>query len=107
MSNERKPHRHAALIKQWADGRVIQFKETNGDWTDSPNPFWDETAEYRVKPEPVKVRYRNYVRNEGGGLFMVASLMDSRPFASPDQVEKLPCFVTWIHAEWQEVEVPQ
>jgi len=47
------PHKHAALIKQWADGAQIQYKRKDG-WLDviGINPTWNEFEIYRVKPEP-------------------------------------------------------
>lgn len=50
-----KPHKHAALIKAWADGAKIQFRAipNSGPWLDgNENLIWDNWAEYRVKPEP-------------------------------------------------------
>lgn len=45
-----KPHKHAELIKAWADGAEIEFKsKTSGMWTVITEPIWDETFEYRVK----------------------------------------------------------
>jgi len=46
------PHKHAELIKAWADGADIQVK--NGDiWSDMDwNPKWDEQCVYRIRPEP-------------------------------------------------------
>jgi hypothetical protein len=48
------PHKHADLIKQWADGATIQFYNYGG-WQDcSENrPTWSDAFTYRVKP-PVK-----------------------------------------------------
>jgi hypothetical protein len=46
-----KPHKHAELIKAWADGAEIQFKDKIGYWHDVICPKWDE-EEYRIKPEP-------------------------------------------------------
>jgi hypothetical protein len=48
-----KPHKHAELIKAWADGAVIQqYKPHLDEWHDtSPYPVWDERVEYRIKPE--------------------------------------------------------
>jgi endonuclease YncB( thermonuclease family) len=46
-----KPHKHAELIKQWADGAQIQYRYKNfSDWFDIDNPGWDEDVEFRVKP---------------------------------------------------------
>lgn len=54
-----KPHKHAELIKAWADGAEIQTKNRLGnpdyepDWLDDPNPNWgSDILEYRIKPEP-------------------------------------------------------
>lgn len=52
-----KPHKHAEVIKAWADGAPIQTKSATGEWIDfdNPSPSW-AAAEYRVKPDlPVKV----------------------------------------------------
>lgn len=48
-----KPHKHAELIKAWADGAVIQYKTDEGDWKDTHhcNPVWNIVTEYRIKPE--------------------------------------------------------
>ena len=49
------PHKHAALIKQWADGATIQFKPHNclHDWKEADGIIgWHDWCDYRVKPEP-------------------------------------------------------
>lgn len=47
-------HKHAELIKAWADGAEIQIKTVYYDrvWLDDLNPSWGEHNEYRIKPEP-------------------------------------------------------
>jgi hypothetical protein len=51
------PHKHAELIKAWADGAVIQYYTPRsigiGVWTDvlNNNPTWCEAEDYRIKPE--------------------------------------------------------
>lgn len=47
-----KPHKYAEVIKAWADGGVIQFRDSGGDWTDftGTNPNWS-ILEWRIKPE--------------------------------------------------------
>lgn len=47
-----KPHKHAEVIKAWADGASIQLLSSNNKWVDVINPEWLEDIEYRVKPEP-------------------------------------------------------
>ncbi len=51
-----KPHKHAEVIKAWADGAVIQWQKENGDWVRIENPGWHDTRRYRVKPaDPIPV----------------------------------------------------
>ncbi len=49
-------HKHAELIKAWADGAEIQcFNDHYSQWQDiiSP-PFWLDDLQYRIKPEEKK-----------------------------------------------------
>jgi len=56
-----KPHKHALLIKAWADGAVIQERskeyEDSDDWTEWEDfdGYWGEHEdwEFRIKPESV------------------------------------------------------
>lgn len=59
MGSKATPHKHACVIKAWADGAEIQFRSQPGgtqkEWKDVSDPdlpLWIETLEYRVKPEP-------------------------------------------------------
>ena len=46
-------HKHAELIKAWADGAEIQFlSSVRGGWVDAPDPTWWTDTIYRIKPEP-------------------------------------------------------
>lgn len=47
-----KPHKHAEVIRAWADGAQIECVD-RGVWVECPGPTWQEYAEYRVKPEKV------------------------------------------------------
>jgi hypothetical protein len=47
------PHKHAALIKAWADGAEIEFRwDCLDDWRRITAPRWDQDGDYRIKPEP-------------------------------------------------------
>jgi hypothetical protein len=54
-----KPHKHAELIKAWADGAVIEarYLKATGwtDWKEEVGGFiwYFEGAKYRIKPEPM------------------------------------------------------
>lgn len=45
-----KPHKHAELIKAWADGAVIEYFYS-GVWRENGRPSWCEDGMYRIKPE--------------------------------------------------------
>lgn len=59
-----KPHKHAELIKAWADGAEIQWLGDAGrgrratrngeEWFDVSHPSWAEGTCYRIKPPPPK-----------------------------------------------------
>jgi hypothetical protein len=51
-----KPHKHAELIKAWADGADIQIQllvgnELKPEWHDDYDPRWADNRKYRIKPE--------------------------------------------------------
>ena len=51
MEEKMKPHKHAELIKAWADGATIEAKAL-GQWMELERNFvWHEDLEYRIKPE--------------------------------------------------------
>ena len=46
------PHKHAELIKAWADGAEIECQTSFKDWVGTRVPSWDSASKYRIKPEP-------------------------------------------------------
>lgn len=54
------PHKHAAVIKAWADGAQIERRKLDSrsalcrDWSLAKYPSFSGDWEYRVKPEPHK-----------------------------------------------------
>ena len=58
-----KPHKHAELIKAWADGAEIQYRVKAHDigqeaWYDVENPNWGSVnMEHRIKPAKKIVRW--------------------------------------------------
>jgi hypothetical protein len=46
------PHKHAELIKAWADGSEIEMYETlSGKYVPVKSPKWHESNLYRIKKE--------------------------------------------------------
>ena len=67
MTNAKKPHVHAEVIKAWADGAVIEYCNRYGCWCDiaGNHPSWYDWTQYRVKPEPV-VKYHGILQGTSG-----------------------------------------
>ena len=49
-------HKHAEVIKAWADGEEVEYRTFQGDWAllDIPSPTWSY-REYRVKTKNIVV----------------------------------------------------
>lgn len=45
------PHKHAELIKAWADGAEVEMWDGES-WLPRESPYWNEAIVYRIKPEP-------------------------------------------------------
>lgn len=48
-------HKHAELIKAWADGADIEIKTAKG-WSFIKNPSWYHSLEYREKPKELEIK---------------------------------------------------
>ena len=54
-------HKHAELIKAWADGAEIEtLSKLQKCWVEVSHPAWEEDYEYRIKPEPKPNEVRFY-----------------------------------------------
>ena len=60
------PHKHAELIKAWADGAEIQCKHWRDDrWLDlNVAPVWGEKYSYRIKPATDNTKEISSIRKE-------------------------------------------
>ena len=82
------PHKHAELIKAWADGAEIQKycnKPKNSQvnvqgfiprWVDEITPSWGYGYEYRIKPTP-KPDVISFASVTWIGSFVTLAVMDS------------------------------
>ena len=100
-----KPHKHAELIKAWADGAEIERWHSKDCWKLVTIPLWDEDAEYRIKKNVVKtIGYRRYYYQDGGEVrVQVMQECDNPEFWT----NMPPSILGWKDTEWQydEVEV--
>lgn len=66
-----KPHKHAEVIKAWADGAEIECWDRDfPEWIDSPFPNWCSYLEYRVKPQPKKYKVDVWLVFRKDGTFL-------------------------------------
>ena len=101
------PHKHAVVIKAWADGAHIQeYQKWSGKWQDvgvaGAAILFSNSSDYRVKPQAVK--YRRCVCKGTGGSPWILSFNDGFG-QKPEDMEKMGYFIRWIDTEWQEVEI--
>src|SRR5690606_20731237 len=92
---EMKPHKHAEVIKAWADGAKVQVRdpsEANPQWTDATyTPRWYNDIEYRVKPAPKQLWVRPFNRIDGGWTVPALARSDTK-----DQFFFLPLRSEWV-----------
>jgi hypothetical protein len=51
------PHKHAEIIKAWADGYQVEaYNPERDSWINVVEPGWFNDIEYRVKPGVIKTR---------------------------------------------------
>lgn len=85
------PHKHAEVIKAWADGHLIQTRGPEGgaEWHDCLSaPCWMENYDYRVKP-PNTIRWVPVFRMPAGTWVLGEGKSEKR-FAISCQNGELP-----------------
>lgn len=104
---------HDECMRAWLDGKRVQAKLTTG-WSDcitlaeaneqGGGPPFLRGGSYRIKPEPVVVKYRRLLwkRWPHPSALYVETV---HPTSNLAQYENNSCFVKWIDTEWQEYEV--
>lgn len=95
------PHKHADLIKAWADGVEIQGRYKEDPWftyTTEITPEWKNNIEYRIKPKTIKYRVALF----NGKTVPYTLTCHSEPGAY--EAEQLAIFNRWL-GDWIEVEV--
>lgn len=91
------------IIKAFSEGKTIQVQSEydSSVWYDLVNPSFTSDMTYRIKPDPIVVKYRRFIWRNEAQTHSVAVLHD-RPWrdASVTYVETLPEFVRWIDTDW-------
>ena len=69
--NTNNPHKHAAVIKAWADGAAIEYRpSTDQTFEVLACPYFDGPGEYRVKTAPVKHKWQDCIDAQAAGKKM-------------------------------------
>lgn len=78
------PHKHADMIKAWADGAEIECRQHNtNSWLPADSPGWANSSEYRIKPTKTILAYRvGLFRGRFGEVFVAA--VDPNPAIQAD-----------------------
>jgi hypothetical protein len=98
MAKTKTPHKHAEVIKAWADGATIETKWGCGTWEEIERPSFSNCYEYRVKPEPKKLKYRVALLSDGKDVWTTTE------DCGDDPVGEFEYFVRYL-TDWIEVEV--
>ena len=98
-------HKHYEAIIAFAEGKQIQWQPPGGwRWVDCcSRPMFDDTKNYRIKPEPKKLQYRVALFKYPNGDYESALLRDERQI---EAWKKSIYFVRWL-TEWIEVEIEE
>lgn len=63
-----KPHKHAEVIKAWADGCKIEVKNNEGKWVPTSPPSFSDNYQYRIH-DPLREYKEAYARGENVEVF--------------------------------------
>lgn len=85
------PHKHAELIKAWADGNEIQYKDPHSDNWYTCTPTWSVKTEYRIKPEKKWYRVAEFVYDGAQWLDVAED-----PLQEQRYMENHPHFHRWV-----------
>ncbi len=100
MANTKTPHKHAEVIRAYADGATIEyFDDADEVWYVIDNPSFHDSVKYRVQPETKKHKYRV-------ALFCNNSITRTvtEDFGEDEAAETFAHFVRYL-TDWIEVEV--
>lgn len=87
------PHKHAELIKAWADGAEIEFYDSlHKGWKSIAGPItWAPTLQYRIKP--AKQWYRVALKAYSDKSFYTVT---AESVMSEQNHERSKTFVRWL-----------
>lgn len=84
------------IIKAYSKGKQIQIY-CAGNWVSINNPSFVEDVLYRIKPDPIVVKYRRYLCKRTETRYYVDTCCSDE---GVNHVEALTNFVRWIDTDW-------
>lgn len=101
-----KPHKHAEVIKAWANGQPIEYKSLmSGDWRLLDTSYlggFPRSREFRIKPENKKIHMRLY-KSPSSSEFVSPVVANHE--GKKDMLDRLYMCNGWKPVtEWREVE---
>ena len=99
-----KPHKHAELIKAWADGAEIEFWSTlDRKWYQTDKPSWDENKKYRIKSTKKKTVVRwLWAYQIANGLWNIGSNLQTQEEAEENYPKESLIRLDWSRTEFEE-----
>lgn len=91
------------IIKAFSEGKTIQVQsELSSDvWHDLDDPSFASKMPYRIKPDPVVVKYRRFIWRQGSSdTYCVATAFFDAHNTSVKRIEGTSSFVRWIDTDW-------
>ena len=97
------PHKHCEVIKAWADGAEIQWRNQYGEiWRDDDAPYFNRPGEFRIKPKTVKREgWIRLYKWANGSVVADSMLFDTEENAKRRNLND--CVAT-VRIEWSEEE---
>jgi len=87
------------LLAAYAQGKRIQYTYDGKIWEDTCNiSFTSPISCYRVKPDPIILKYRRYIWKDPNGWHI--GFFSSLSGVSSIDVENMEEFVRWIDNDW-------
>ena len=97
------------IIQAFAEGKETQFySEVLEQWELLRNPnFSEHPSRYRIKPDPIVVKYRRYIWRTDTQKYYIAAAYFDVYNTNVKSIEGASSFVRWIDTNWitEEVEI--
>jgi len=99
--------RDCEIIKAWADGAKVQWRHPRSphtphscnEWADVEYPSFNESLEWRVKPDPPSIKYQNYLLSRDAIIPVYVKCWTSESEETRQYIEQWPHFLRWLDEE--------